>query len=143
MQTLGYNPAIGLNDLVTPFIQPLKPLALQALELLHRVIVVKNRLFRVHRTVNLRIERHNVQETVSASAYTRLLHLFFVGFLALEHAPELKLLIDVFFELGLPAGLTGHLLATGVLNGLPVLLVETLETPVTCDVLELLHPVTR
>ena len=42
--------------------------------------------------MNLRIERHNFEETVSTGAYTRLLHLFFVGFLALEHAAELKLL---------------------------------------------------
>ena len=49
----------------------------------------------------------------------------------------------MFLELGKPAGLTSDLLATGVLNGFPILLVETFETPVTCDVLELFHAVTR
>lgn len=49
----------------------------------------------------------------------------------------------MFLELGKPAGLTSDLFATGVLNGFPILLVETFETPVTCDVLELFHPVTR
>ena len=104
---------------------------------------MKNRFFRVQNTVNLRIQRHNFKETVSTAAYAWLLHLFFVRFLALEHAPELKLLSLVFLELGKPAGLTSDLFATGVLNGFPILLVETFETPVTCDVFELFHPVTR
>ena len=103
---------------------------------------MKNRFLRVQNTMNLRIQRHDFKETVCTGAYARVLQFFFVRFLALEHAPELKLTL-VFLELGKPAGLTSDLLATGVLNGFPILLVETFETPVTCDVLELFHAVTR
>ena len=93
--------------------------------------------------MNLRIKRHDFEEAVGTRAYSRLPHLFFIGFLAFEHAAELKLLLAcVFLELGLPARLTGHLLAAGVLNGLTCLKVETFQTTVTCDILELFHSVT-
>ncbi len=60
MQTLGYDTAVSLNDLVSPFIQPFESLALQTLEFLDRVIIVKNRFLRVQSTMNLRIQRHNL-----------------------------------------------------------------------------------
>lgn len=104
---------------------------------------MKNRFLRVQSTMNLRIQRHDFNETVCTRAYAWVLQFFLVRFFALEHALELKLLSLVFLELGKPAGLTSDLLATGVLNGFPILLVETFETPVTCDVLELFHAVTR
>jgi hypothetical protein len=104
---------------------------------------VKHRFFGVHNTVNLRVKRHDLEEAVGARAYTRLPHLLLIGFLALEHAPELKLLLAcVFLKLGLPARLTGHLLAARVHNGLTCLEVETLQTTVTCYILELFHTVT-
>ena len=72
--------------------------------------------------VNLRVERHDLQEAVSAAAHPRLAPLLFVGFFAPEHAAELTAAL---LELGLPAGLASDLLAARVLNGLPRLEVET------------------
>jgi len=138
MHTLEYDPPVSLDDLL-PETETLDPLALQAPELPSRVIIVQHSLLGMSHAQHLWVKWHHLQESVSPRAHPRLLVSAVGCLLALESAAE----TPVFSELRTPARLASNFFAAGVLDGLTSLQVESLQAKVTCDVLQLLHPITR